>query len=136
MIAQYGKRALSFFLAMIMILSVVPVQAYAEEIHDHQDEGIVVTSEPVEAPTEAPTEAPAEPAGGEALIALRAEIAAYIEKLGITPDMPDYMLLYAYGNHASYEEAQASLTKQDEFWQKGEQLSAEEQQIQIGRAHV
>ena len=58
MIAQYGKRVLSFFLAMIMILSAVPVQVFAEEPHDHTEEGIVVASETGETPSE-PT--PSEP---------------------------------------------------------------------------
>jgi len=236
MIAQYGKRALSLFLAIIMIFSAVPVQAFAaedEHDHEHQAEDIVVASEqtevsaekpaeasveepeeepaeepeeepaeepeeepaeePEEEPAEEPEEEPAEeleeepaeepeeePAGepeeepaeepeeepaeepeeepaeeseeepaeepeeepaeepaeeltefgeSEALIALRAEIAAYIEELGITPDMPDQLLLYAYGNHESLEAAQASLTKLDEFEQKGMKLSEEEQQI-------
>ena len=31
MIAQYGKRCVSFFLALVMIFSAVPVQAFATE---------------------------------------------------------------------------------------------------------
>ena len=169
MFEHCGKRVLALFLAMVMFFSAVPVQAFAEEYHDHEGEGLIdvfdepaedpvdlpevlseeadsvvseetteatteetteaTSEEPTEASTEASTEAPAESGESEALIALRAEIAAYVEKLGITPDMPDVMLLYAYGNHASYEEAQASLTKQDEFIQKGMQLSEAEQKI-------
>ena len=105
-----GKRIVSLLLALIMIFSVLPTQALAEEVHDHE-EGTTAVSE------------------SEALIALRAEIAAYIEELGITPDMPDMMLLQAYSNHESYEAAQASITKLDEFEQKGALLSVEEQEI-------
>ena len=111
MIAKYAKRTLSLLLAMIMILSVTPLQVFAAELSDQAQETPSVSEESAE------------------LIALRAEIAAYIEGLGITPDMPDQMLLYAYGNHTSYEAAQASLTKQDEFAEKAMLLSEEEQQI-------
>ena len=111
MIAKCGKRLFALFLAMIMIISAVPTQAFAAETHDHREDS-------------------------EALIALRAEIAAYIEELGITPDMPDQYLLYAYGNHESYEAAQASLTKQDEFMEKGKLLSEEEQQILLNEQNT
>ena len=60
MIAQRGKRVLSFVLAMIMIFSAAPVQAFAEEFDDHQGEDIVATSDSTEAPTEEPTEEPTE----------------------------------------------------------------------------
>ena len=72
-------------------------------------------------------EEPAEEEETVTLESMRAEVAAYIEALGITPDMPDEYLLYAYGNHESYEAAQASLTKQDEMAEKAKQLSEEEQ---------
>ena len=110
MINKSGKRIVSLLLALIMIFSVMPTQAFAAEAHNHE-EGTTADSE------------------SEALIALRAEIAAYLEQLGITPDMPDVMLLYAYGNHSSYEAAQASITKLDEFEQKAMQLSVAEQKI-------
>ena len=117
MIKQYGKRVLSFVLALIMILSVMPGRALAAEEHDHDHE-----SEEILTPSKA-TES-------EALVALRAEIAAYIEELGITPDMSDAMLLNAYRSHKNYEAAQASLTIQDEFEKKvREQLSWKEQKI-------
>ena len=119
MIAKYGKRALSFFLAVIMIVSAVPMQVFAEDGHDHGEESSVPVS----------TTSSAQAGESAALIALRAEIAAYVEELGITPDMPDQYLLYAYGNHESYEAAQASLTKQDEFLRKGALLSEAEQKI-------
>ena len=122
MIAKYGKRALSFILALIMILSVMPTQALAEENHDHDHENeSSVNSAPIKNPTN--------PGESIALVTLRADIAAYIEKLGITPNMTDTMLLYAYGNHESYEAAQASLTIQDAFMERAMQLSKEEQQI-------
>ena len=146
MVMKLGKRVLSLLLALIMVLSVLPFEALAEENHDHSHEGeTIVTSEPTEGePSEEPEEEEASseeeiPAGtveSEALVALRAEIAAYCEELGITPDMPDYMLLYAYGNHESYEAAQASLTKQDEFKQKGALLSKEEQDILLAEENT
>ena len=119
MIAKYGKRALSFFLAVIMIVSAMPMQVFADDGHDHGEESSVPVS----------TTSSAQAGESEELIALRAEIAAYIQELGITPDMPDQYLLYAYGNHSSYEAAQASLTKQDEFLRKGALLSEAEQKI-------
>ncbi|MBR5208185.1 MAG: hypothetical protein IKV65_06760, partial [Erysipelotrichaceae bacterium] len=117
------KRCLSFVLALVMVLSLLPGQAFAagteEHDHDHASEQESTQTQSVSTETEE----------SEALIALRAEIAAHVEELGITPDMPDVMLLYAYGNHASYEEAQASVTKLDEFEQKAMQLSKAEQKI-------
>ena len=140
MITQFGKRTLSLLLALIMILSAVPFQAFAEESHEHPDESIVATSETAETPEETLEETPeeilADSGESEALIALRAEIAAYVEELGITPDMPDQLLLYAYGNHESYEAAQASLTKQDEFVQKGMLLSEAEQEILLAEQNT
>jgi len=97
------------------------------------------TIEPTEEPTEEPTIEPTEEPSGEETVtidSLRAEIAAYIAALGITPDMPDQLLLYAYGNHESYEAAQASLTKQDEFIAKGMLLTEEEQQILLAETNT
>jgi len=119
MIAQYGKRALSLFLAMVMIFSLVPVQALATEDdgHDHgsdtvaeqqgeeplvqaEEEPEVQPEETPEAETEAQpeeeTEAqPEEETGAaesEQLIKLRGEVAQYIETFGLTHDMPDSVL--------------------------------------------
>ena len=76
MIAKYGKRALSFILALIMILSVMPTQALAEENHDHDHENeSSVNSAPIKNPTN--------PGESIALVTLRADIAAYIEKLNL-----------------------------------------------------
>ena len=47
MLANYAKRSLSFLLALTMIFSMVPVQAFATEEsgHDHIDEGVVAPTE-------------------------------------------------------------------------------------------
>ena len=121
MIAKHGKRALSLFLAVIMILSAVPFQAFAAEPHDHSEENSVTNSESASTSADA--------GESEELIALRAEIAEYVDELEITPDMPDQYLLYAYGNHNSLEAAQASVAKADEFEQAAMMLSKEEQKI-------
>ena len=78
MIAQYGKRALSFFLAMVMILSAVPVQAFAteEDLHADHDHEIVAEREQV--------------------IQLREMADAFVEKYELTPDMPDDILWDIY----------------------------------------
>ena len=57
MIAQYGKRALSLLLALVMIFSMVPFQVFAEEAHDHSQEEEITApettaTEPVDAETE------------------------------------------------------------------------------------
>ena len=50
-----GKRVLALFLAMVMFFSAVPVQAFAEEYHDHEGEGLIeVSDEPVEDPVDLP----------------------------------------------------------------------------------
>ena len=165
MIAKYGKRVLSFILAMIMVFSAMPVQAFAEDLHDHEIEELIVTSEPAAAAVEVVEEVLEEESEEEpdevvveileeeveeeiveeiyeeteedvTIDSLRAEIAAYIEMLGITPDMPDQYLLYAYGNLGSYEAAQASLTKLAEFVEKGKQLSKEEQKALLNEPNV
>ena len=128
MIERYGKRVLAFVLAMIMIISVVPAQVFAAEVHDHENE---VHTEEFDQ-----TRVPAVTGESEALVALRAEIAAYIEELGITPDMPDQVLLAVYNNHLSHEAAQASLTKQDEFLEKGKLLSEAEQKILLAETNT
>ena len=49
MLANYGKRILSFLLALVMVFSAVPVQAFATEVehdHEHDDDTIVVESTP------------------------------------------------------------------------------------------
>ena len=101
MIAEYGKRALALFLAIVMMFSAVPVQVFAteHEDHDHPEETIAATSEPAEVtsePTEATSEPSVEPGESEALITLRADIADYIKTYGLTADMPDSVLEDVY----------------------------------------
>ena len=65
MLSEMSKRALSLFLALVMLFSAVPMQVFAEETHDHEGEGIVVASED---PTEEPTETPTEPVVTEPVV--------------------------------------------------------------------
>ncbi len=152
MIAKYrknGKRIVSFVMAMVMMFSLLPVQAFATETGEGEDhvhcevcgehecvccevcgQAECVCPEEETPVEDEPVEEPAPTGESEALVALRAEIVAYIEELGLTPGMSDQMLLYAYGNHESLEAAQASLTAQDEFRQRAAQLlTKEEKQI-------
>ena len=140
MIAKYGKRALSFFLAMMMVLSVMPVQAFAEEAHDHQDENVVVTSEQNEVtaeeseetseeePEEEPGEETTEPGESEAMIALRAEVAAYVETYGLSADMPDSVLIDVYFA-LDGEQAQAAWFGVEDFMAQGMELPLEERKV-------
>ena len=65
MTANFTKRCLSFLLAMLMVFSLLPVNALAaeEDTHDHDHSAVegTPTSEPSEAPTSEPTEAPVDP---------------------------------------------------------------------------
>ena len=132
MITQFGKRTLSLLLALIMILSAVPFQAFAEESHEHPDESIVATSETAETPEETLEETPeeilADSGESEALIALRAEITDYIETYGLTPDMPDSVLANVYFA-LDVDQAQAAWTDVEEFQDQGMELTLEERAL-------
>ena len=56
MIAQFGKRSIAFLLAIIMVFSLVPVQAFAAETdehdHDHDSEIVATPTETVPLETE------------------------------------------------------------------------------------
>ena len=47
MFTKSGKRIVSLLLALIMIFSVLPVQAFAADNHDHEEEGAVAGSDSV-----------------------------------------------------------------------------------------
>ena len=42
MIAKFGKRSISFLLAVAMLFSMVPVQAFATEDHEEETQGIIL----------------------------------------------------------------------------------------------
>ena len=73
-----GKRILSFLMAMFMVFSVIPVEAFAvgtEETHDHEHiEAIVVESD---GETEPETQAPHEHVYTQAVTAPGCETAGY-----------------------------------------------------------
>ena len=61
MFANYGKRILSFLLALVMALSMLPSQAFATELdahegHDHSHEEVIETIEPETEAVEIETE--------------------------------------------------------------------------------
>ena len=123
MITQFGKRALSLFLAVIMVLSAVPMQVFATDNHDHEEQSNAVDSISTEAPEETSeevTEEASEESGeSEAMIAvgIQQHLVGHIR--GNTQIVEICCNFCPQGNHTSYEAAQASLTKQDEFMEKG-----------------
>ena len=84
MIENYGKRALSFFLAMIMIISAMPLQVFATDNHDHPEENIVTYSEISDEMLEEINAAASDQA-----IELADRMNAVLEVYGITADMTD-----------------------------------------------
>ena len=84
MIENYGKRALSFFLAMIMIISAMPLQVFATDNHDHPEENIVTYSEISDETLEEINAAASDQA-----IELADRMNAVLEVYGITADMDD-----------------------------------------------
>ena len=114
MISKHGKRAMSLLLAIMMILSAVPVQVFAEEIHDLQESGAASLSA-------AKTES-------DALIALRAGIADYIETNGLTADMPDSVLAEVFFAMDS-EQCEAAWFGVEAFKEQGMELPLEEQKL-------
>ena len=74
MITHMTKRFLAFVLAMVMIVSAVPLQALAADNHDHDHTSVQEAAE------------------SELLIQLRTAVANYVEAYGLEPDMPDSVL--------------------------------------------
>ena len=108
MIAQYGKRALALFLAIVLLISASPVQAFATENdgHDHPEETIVAPSEPTEAPNEEPAEAPSEEPVAPALSEAGQEVQDRVDEI---------LMNYLGTTSATEEELETLVANMDEI---------------------
>ena len=79
MFTKSGKRIVSLLLALIMIFSVMPTQVFAEEAHDHEEEGAVAGSEQTEVST----------TPSELAVDLVNRVNAIVEDYGINADMTE-----------------------------------------------
>ena len=79
MFTKSGKRVVSLLLALIMIFSVMPTQAFATEAHDHEEEGAVAGSEQTEVST----------TPSELAVDLVNRVNAIVEDYGINADMTE-----------------------------------------------
>ena len=131
-----AKRFFSLLLAVLMVISMVPAPAYAEETHDHEHSheqtGDVTDHEHEEhadgSETEGGLEGPVElqPAESIQVIQLRVKIAEYIEKYQLSADMPDSILTDVYRELLG-ELRNEAWTDIDAMLEMAEELSAEEQ---------
>ena len=115
MVTNLGKRFLAFFMALIMLFSVVPTQAFAaEDTHDHDHE-IVEENEALEEGSEQ-----------ESLVdELRSRIADFIDMYELTPDMPDFILAEVFIN-LSGEEVETCWHEMETLMLMAEDLTTEE----------
>ena len=92
MIVRELKRWLSLLLALVMILSAVPLQAFAAEVDDHDHEHDAIATEPVVTEPVVAEPVVTEPEDGnpsELAVELTDRVNAIVEDYGLSADMTE-----------------------------------------------
>ena len=133
MITNYAKRILSALLVLVMVFSMVPAQAFAEEKHDHDHgDSTAVTEQQggdeFETPGLSDSELTIQSQESAQMLRLRVEAAQYIDAYGLNADMPDSVLRDLYSNLYGTEQM-AAMNAVEQMLSSGSQLSNEEQAV-------
>ena len=128
-----GKRCLSLILSLVMVAGMLPIQVFAEEIHvhteectvDHGLEELTFAEEPEETEESSATEEETDQGENALVDEFRAELAAYIEKYGLSVDMPDSVLADVYTS-LDGQQAMEAYNKLTELEEKATGLSQNE----------
>ena len=120
------KRCLSLLLSFVMIIGMLPTQVFAEEVHVHTDECTVDHNSTEEITNISSIEETVEDIYSVSLSdEIRSELTEYIERYGLTADMPDSVLADVYISLEGPQAMEAWNTL-EELAKKGNDLTQEE----------
>jgi hypothetical protein len=128
MIARELKRWLSLLLAVVMIVSAVPMQAFAAEADGHDHEEDVVVTEPV-------VTEPEDGKPSELAVELAARVNAIVEDYGINADMTEEEIFEAM-YEKSDEELFATMDEMEDLAEAAENATGADEAYILANAEL